>query len=114
PDVIVDPQQLDQIFINLLINAQMAMPEGGSITINASSSRQQKRIKISLEDTGCGIAPEHLPTIFDPFFTTRGPNKGTGLGLSIVYTLVKANNGSIEARSILNKGSTFTIFLPMA
>ena len=114
PDVIVDPQQLDQIFINLLINAQMAMPEGGSITINASSSRQQKRIKISLEDTGCGIAPEHLPTIFDPFFTTRGPNKGTGLGLSIVYTLVKANNGSIEARSILNKGSIFTIFLPMA
>jgi signal transduction histidine kinase len=114
PNLFVDPQQLGQIFINLLINAQMAMPENGSIGISASASLKRKRIKINLSDTGCGIAPEHLPTIFDPFFTTRDPDKGTGLGLSIVHTLVETNSGVIEAHSTLNKGTTFTIFLPMA
>ncbi|MCD6269162.1 MAG: HDOD domain-containing protein [Deltaproteobacteria bacterium] len=114
PNLMVDPQQLDQIFINLLINAQLAMPEGGSITISATAKPEQRRIKIDFSDTGCGIAPEHLPTIFDPFFTTRGPNKGTGLGLSIAHTLIDANKGTIEVHSILNRGSTFSIFLPMA
>lgn len=114
PDLMVDPQQLGQIFINLLINAQLAMPENGSIGISASPSPKRNRIKINLSDTGCGIAPEHLPTIFDPFFTTRDPDKGTGLGLSIVHTLIEANNGSIEAHSVLNQGTTFTMFLPMA
>ena len=90
------------------------MPENGSIGISASPSQKRKRIKINLSDTGCGIAPEHLPTIFDPFFTTRDPDKGTGLGLSIVHTLVDANNGSIEAHSVLKQGTTFTMFLPMA
>ncbi len=113
PNLLVDPQQLDQIFVNLLINAQMAMPEGGIITINATSITEQKRIKIDIKDSGCGISPEHLPTIFDPFFTTRGPNKGSGLGLSIVHTLIDANNGSIEVQSVINQGSTFSIFLPM-
>ena len=114
PNMMVDPQQLDQIFINLLINAQLAMPEGGAITISATPKPEQRRIKIDFSDTGCGIAPEHLPTIFDPFFTTRGPNKGTGLGLSIAHTLIDANKGTIEVHSILNRGSTFSIFLPMA
>ena len=114
PDLMVDPQHLDQIFVNLLINAQLAMPEGGAISISAASKPEQRRIKIDVSDTGCGIAPEHLPTIFDPFFTTRGPNKGTGLGLSIVHTLVDANSGTIEVHSIPNLGSTFSIFLPMA
>jgi len=114
PNLFVDAQQLGQIFINLLINAQLAMPENGSIGISASVSLKRKRIKINLSDTGCGIAPEHLPTIFDPFFTTRDPDKGTGLGLSIVHTLVETNGGVIEAHSTLKKGTTFTIFLPMA
>jgi signal transduction histidine kinase len=114
PELVVDPQHLDQIFVNLLINAQLAMPEGGAISISATSKPEQGRIKIDVSDTGCGIAPEHLPTIFDPFFTTRGPNKGTGLGLSIVHTLIDANSGTIEVHSIPNLGSTFSLFLPMA
>ena len=110
PAAIADSQQLGQIFINLLINAHLAMPESGSIGIRAALHRNQ--VEISLSDTGSGIAPEHLPTIFDPFFTTREPNDGTGLGLSIVHSLIEANRGSIEVRSTLNKGTTFTILLP--
>ncbi|MEA3333809.1 MAG: HDOD domain-containing protein [Pseudomonadota bacterium] len=112
PATLVDPQQLGQVLINLLINAQLAMPEDGSIGIRATN--KQSRMEISLSDTGCGIAPEDLPSIFDPFFTTREADSGTGLGLSIVHALIEANQGSIEVRSTLNKGTTFTISLPMA
>jgi len=115
PEALVDPQQLGQVLINLLINAQMAMPDSGSIGISAGVRGSQ--IELSLSDTGCGIAPEHLPTIFDPFFTTRDPgstNAGTGLGLSIAHSLIEANRGSIEARSTINKGTTFSILLPLA
>ncbi len=112
PAVIVDSQQLGQILINLLINAQLAMPDSGSIGIRAACNRNQ--VEISLSDTGCGIAQEHLPAIFDPFFTTRDPDSGTGLGLSIVHSLIEANHGSIEVRSTINKGTTFTIKLPTA
>lgn len=112
PAMLVDPQQLDQIIINLLINAQLAMPESGSIGIRAAS--KQNQMEISISDTGCGIAPEHLPSVFDPFYTTREPDDGTGLGLSIVHALVNANCGRIEVRSTLNKGTTFTIILPTA
>ncbi len=112
PKAMVDPQQLGQILINLLINAQLAMPDSGSIGIRAACNRNQ--IEISISDTGCGIAQEHLPTIFDPFFTTRDPDSGTGLGLSIVHSLIEANHGSIEVHSTVNKGTTFTIKLPTA
>lgn len=112
PPAMVDSQQLGQVLINLLINAQLAMPKSGSIGISALCNRKQ--IEISLSDTGCGIAQEHLPTIFDPFFTTRDPDSGTGLGLSIVHSLIEANHGSIEVRSTVNKGTTFTIKLPTA
>ncbi|MCD6292526.1 MAG: hypothetical protein J7M09_03595, partial [Deltaproteobacteria bacterium] len=109
---LVDPQQLGQVLINLLINAQLAMPESGSIGIRAAN--RQSRMEIRVSDTGCGIAPEDLPSIFDPFYTTREPDNGTGLGLSIVHTLVEANHGNIEVRSTLKKGTTFTISLPTA
>ncbi len=112
PEVTADSQQLGQIFINLLINAQLSMPDSGSIDISAAPYRNQ--VEISLSDTGCGISPEDLPTIFDPFFTTRDPDSGTGLGLSIVHSLIEANHGSIEVKSTLNKGTTFTILLPAA
>ncbi len=112
PKAMVDPQQLGQVLINLLINAQLAMPDSGSIGIQTACNHN--RIEISLSDTGCGIAQEHLPTIFDPFFTTRDPDSGTGLGLSIVHSLIEANHGSIEVRSTINKGTTFTIKLPTA
>ncbi|MBN2810206.1 MAG: HDOD domain-containing protein [Deltaproteobacteria bacterium] len=112
PPALVDAQQLGQILINLLINAQLAMPNSGSIGIRAACHHNQ--VEISLSDTGCGIAPENLPVIFDPFFTTRDPDSGTGLGLSIVHSLIEVNHGSIEVRSVLNKGTTFTIRLPAA
>jgi putative nucleotidyltransferase with HDIG domain len=110
PATLVDPQQLGQVLINLLINAQLSMPESGSIGIRAAG--KQSRMEISLSDTGCGIAPEDLPSIFDPFYTTREPDNGTGLGLSIVHALIEANQGNIEVRSTLNRGTTFTISLP--
>lgn len=112
PPTLVDPQQLGQIMINLLINAQLAMPENGSIGIRAACI--QSHMEISLSDTGCGIAPEDLPSIFDPFYTTREPDNGTGLGLSIVHTLIETNRGNIEVQSTLNKGTTFIISLPAA
>lgn len=112
PTVMVDPQQLGQIFINLLINAQLAIQESGSIEISAICNQNQ--VEISLSDTGCGITPENLSTIFDPFFTTRGPDSGTGLGLSIVHSLIDANNGSIEVKNTSDQGTTFIISLPMS
>ncbi len=110
PTVTVDAQQLGQIFINLLINAQLSMPDGGSIDIRAGLNRNQ--VEITLSDTGCGISPENLPIIFEPFFTTKESDSGTGLGLSIVHSLIEANHGSIEVKSTLNEGTTFTILLP--
>ncbi len=111
PAVRADPQQLGQILINLLINAELAMSEGGNLRISARPAHNNQ-VSIQVSDNGHGIAPDILPTIFDPFFTTREGQEGTGLGLSIVHSLVEANHGRINVSSTLNQGSTFTIFLP--
>jgi PAS domain S-box-containing protein len=120
-----DADQIDQILMNLVLNARDAMPEGGTIRISTSlctstaveartrgSGRDRTFVEILVEDTGHGIAPEHLSRIFDPFFTTKEPGKGTGLGLSVVYNVVKAHGGEIFAKSHPGKGSSFRILLP--
>jgi signal transduction histidine kinase len=111
PPVLAQGERLQQVFINIILNALDAMPQGGTLGIRLTSSEGQAVVRIS--DTGTGIKPEHLAHIFDPFFTTKGIGKGTGLGLSISYAIVKEHEGHIQVESEVGKGSTFTISLPM-
>jgi PAS domain S-box-containing protein len=103
-------ERLQQVFINVILNAIDAMPHGGTLGIRLAEAEEQAVVQIS--DTGTGIKPEHLSHIFDPFFTTKGIGKGTGLGLSISYAIVKEHEGQIEVASEVGRGSTFTITLP--
>ncbi|GAB63673.1 MAG: two-component sensor histidine kinase [Candidatus Jettenia sp.] len=112
-NIIGDPQQLKQVFLNLLINSLHATEESGSIFI--STCRKQTFIQITFKDSGMGIKREHLDKIFDPFFTTKPTGKGTGLGLAICYGIIDVHNGRIEVFSEgPGKGATFTIVLPLA
>ena len=104
--------QLQQVFMNLLINAQQAMgPQGGSVRV-ATRRRGADRVEIAVQDTGSGIPKEIQERIFDPFFTTKPNGKGTGLGLSVTYGIVKDHGGEIGVDSEPGKGTTFTIVLP--
>jgi len=107
-----DLQNLQQVFLNLFINAMHAMPEGGLIYLEAS--REEDFIRINVGDTGNGIDSEHVDHIFDPFYTTKDVGKGTGLGLSTVYGILKKHGGHVEVKSRMNVGTTFSIFLPIA
>lgn len=103
---------LQQAFLNIILNAANAMPDGGTLTITTSINRND-RIVIVFEDTGCGIPIENVDKIFDPFFTTMPVGKGTGLGLSITYSIIKQHEGTIQVESTVGKGSAFTIQLPV-
>jgi len=105
------PQKLLQVFINMLVNASHAITNNGRISIN--SNINQDEINITFEDNGSGISQTHLKNIFDPFFTTKPVGKGTGLGLHIVRSIIDDHNGRIEVSSIVGKGSTFNIYLPI-
>lgn len=111
PDIECIPSQLNQVFMNMLMNAVQAIDEVGTITIRSGGSADE--VWIEVEDTGKGISPEHLSRIFDPFFTTKPVGKGTGLGLALAYGIVNKHNGRIEVRSELGKGSAFRISLPV-
>jgi len=121
----VDQGQLEQVIINLAVNARDAMTAGGTLSLHtfnvpAGDARLDGRdalpdtdyVAISMTDTGCGIPKDHLDKIFEPFFTTKEVGMGTGLGLSTVYGIIKQTGGLIAVESELDKGSTFTIFLP--
>ena len=110
PPIQAQGERLQQVFINIILNALDAMPRGGTLGIRLNAAGSQAVVRIS--DTGTGIKPEHLAHIFDPFFTTKGLGKGTGLGLSISYAIVKEHEGHIQVESEVGKGSTFTITLP--
>ncbi len=105
-----DPDQLEQVFLNLLTNAIHAMSEGGTLRIGMSLADTQ--MKITIADTGPGIPNEDLPNIFEPFFTTKPTGKGTGLGLMVVKDIIKEHAGSISVDSKLGQGTTFSILLP--
>ncbi|MBI5741201.1 MAG: Cache 3/Cache 2 fusion domain-containing protein [Nitrospirae bacterium] len=109
-EITTDGNQLSQVFVNLIMNAADAMPDGGTLTIR--SRVKDKNIVLTFEDTGAGISGEDLSRIFDPFYTTK--EKGTGLGLSVSKNIIEKLNGSIAAESEINKGSRFTITLPTA
>lgn len=105
------PQQLNQVFMNLLVNAAQAIETKGEIRITTHHDAEHVYVEIS--DAGTGISPENLKHIFEPFFTTKGVGKGTGLGLSIVYSIIEKHKGDIQVKSTLGKGTTFTIKLPI-
>jgi hypothetical protein len=104
--------KLQQVFLNLLLNARDAMPRGGWLTI---ATRVEKgSVVVEVSDTGSGIPAEHLSRIYDPFFTTKAIGKGTGLGLSISYGIVQEHGGAITCDSIVGQGTRFTLQLPLA
>ncbi len=105
------PQQLAQVFMNLLVNASHAITAEGLITIRTSASNGM--VTVTISDNGCGIAPENLNKIFDPFFSTKPPGKGTGLGMSIVSNIVQKHGGRIYVASEVGQGTTFTTQLPL-
>ena len=105
------PYQLNQVFMNILVNAGHAIEERGQITIETHASGDYVYVEIS--DTGKGIAPEHLGRVFEPFFTTKPVGKGTGLGLSISYGIVRKHSGEIDVRSEVGEGTMFIVKLPV-
>jgi two-component system, NtrC family, sensor kinase len=116
PKTIADAQQLQQVFLNIVTNAEQAMLEAhgkGRLTIRTLEDTPNARIIVELADDGPGIPEAHLTKIFDPFFTTKDVGKGTGLGLSLSYGMIKEHGGNIYARSRLGEGSTFVIDLPI-
>jgi signal transduction histidine kinase len=103
--------KLQQVFLNLMLNARDAMEQGGQLTVSTVSTAEGARV--SLADTGCGIPEENLARIYDPFFTTKGAKKGTGLGLSITYGIVKEHGGSIAVQSQPGCGTSFQLDFPV-
>jgi len=113
PPVYGERKSLQQVFLNLFINAIQAMLDGGTLHIGAHPSADSQWMVIDVTDTGVGIDPEHLPQIFDPFYTTKQVGRGTGLGLSVTYGIVEKHGGHIEAKSRVGAGDTFTVTLPL-
>jgi len=110
PDVECIASQINQVFMNLLVNAAQAIEQQGTITLR--SGFDDDNVWVEIEDTGEGIRPEHLNRIFEPFFTTKPVGKGTGLGLSLAYGIVQRHHGKLEVRSELGKGTVFRVALP--
>jgi two-component system, NtrC family, sensor kinase len=111
PEILCFPQQLNQVFANILVNAAQAITEQGEIRIMTSLIKESVEIKIS--DTGCGIAEKNMVKIFEPFFTTKDVGKGTGLGLNVAYNIIKKHNGKITVTSKKGYGTTFTVLVPV-
>jgi signal transduction histidine kinase len=111
PDVECLPSQLNQVFMNLLVNAAHAIEEHGTITVR--TGKEGDEVWVDIVDTGHGIPPEHLQKIFDPFFSTKPVGKGTGLGLSLSYGIVQKHHGRFEVKSEVGKGTTFRVWLPV-
>ncbi len=116
-----DRNQLHQLFLNIVMNAIQAMPEGGKLTVTIGLTRvsddyetePQDYLDVEFRDTGCGIPPENLGKIFEPFFSTKDPGRGTGLGLAVCARIVQLHNGTIDVRSDVGKGSVFSVKLPV-
>ncbi len=112
PKLLIDADQIQQVFMNILLNAADAMG-GNAGVLTIQTALKDGKAEISFTDTGCGIPSEHLSKLFDPFFTTKQTGKGTGLGLAISYGIIQSHNGEIEVESEMGKGSTFRIKLPI-
>ena len=111
PPVLASPDQINEVVLNLVVNARDAMPEGGTLTLHADI--EDGDVVLYVSDTGQGIPEEIQDRIFEPFFTTKG-EEGTGLGLSICYRILEEHNGEIRMESEEGKGTTFIVTLPRA
>ena len=107
------PSQLNQVFMNLFVNAAQSIPDGRRGTLSVRTGHAGEQVWIEVEDDGCGIPPEVLDRIFDPFFTTKPVGKGTGLGLALSYGIIQKHHGTITASSPPGSGTTFRITLPV-
>lgn len=110
PTIIGDERELEQLFLNLILNARDAMPHGGKIFV--STSNEDEGLTVRIADTGVGVPPERLPHLFTPFYTTKEVGKGTGLGLAICLAIVERHRGRIDASSEMGRGTTITVCLP--
>jgi two-component system NtrC family sensor kinase len=116
PKIMIDEGQIAQVFINIILNALDAMPDGGTLSVTTRTGHDdhgKESIMIAFSDTGIGIPQQEVEKIFDPFYTTKEVGKGTGLGLSVSYNIVKQFKGDIKVESVAGKGSVFTIILPV-
>jgi two-component system NtrC family sensor kinase len=113
PRVVVDPSQIQQVFMNMLINAAEAMDGNGRLNLTTRFDPAEKFVQVEFADTGHGISEEDMERIFDPFFTTKEVGHGTGLGLAISYGVVKEHRGTISVESEIGKGTTFVVRLPV-
>jgi len=111
PTITADPAQLQQVLVNLVVNAEQAMPEGGTLTLATAPGEDTVRLRV--EDTGVGMDDEVCEKAFLPFFTTKDVNEGTGLGLAVVHGIVTAHGGTIRVSSEPGRGSTFEVELPV-
>jgi signal transduction histidine kinase len=112
PRVAADADQLQQVFLNLLLNARDAMPDGGNLRVATRYVHERDELAVEIADTGTGIAPEHLPHVFDPFFTTKPAGRGTGLGLAVCHRIVTAHGGRIEIANNNGRGTLVRVVLP--
>jgi two-component system NtrC family sensor kinase len=113
PMAVIDPSQIERVFMNMIINAAEAMEGGGRLRLSTRYDPEARLIEVEFADTGAGIPEENLDKIFDPFFTTKDARHGTGLGLAISYGIVKVHRGSISVESEVGRGTTFTVRLPV-
>ena len=117
PHAFVVPSQIEQVLLNLVINARQAMPRGGRLRVEVRENVQAGMVELLVADSGTGIPPERLRLIFEPFYTTKEPDDnghgGTGLGLSVCRQIIEQHQGRIRVESLVGKGSTFTVKLPI-
>jgi two-component system NtrC family sensor kinase len=111
PLVIGNPRNIQQVFLNIMLNAIQAMPAGGKLKVTGSIEKDF--VRVDIQDAGHGIAEENLARVFDPFFTTKEPGMGTGLGLAVSYSIIEAHKGKISVESTIGKGTTFSVCLPL-
>lgn len=113
PRVVLDPSQVERVFLNLIINAAEAMDGNGKLILFTKHNKRKKIVEVKIQDTGHGISKENIGKIFDPFFTTKETGHGVGLGLAISYGIMKEHNGDLYVESELEKGTTFTASFPL-
>ena len=112
PVVFGNAGKLQQVFMNLIMNARDAMPRGGELTI--ATECENHSVHVEVTDNGVGIPPDHLNKIFDPFFTTKATSRGTGLGLAVTYGIIREHSGTIQVESAVGRGTSFRLEFPTA
>jgi signal transduction histidine kinase len=114
PPVYGDRRQLEQVFLNIVLNALDAMPEGGTLGISCNNTPDRELVSVEFTDTGIGIPEQRISDVFNPFYTTKPDAKGTGLGLSVSLGIIRQHGGDIKVKSQVGKGTTFSVLLPVA